>query len=102
MGSRPNLHEELCKILGSRNVYFTSPTSVKLIYPCIKYALAVPSIARANDGIYKSTDQYKITVIDQNPDSTIYKKILEQFQMCRIEQMYFAENLFHVILTLYY
>lgn len=102
MGSRPKLHEEFCGILESRNVYFTPPTSVKLIYPCIKYSLAQPNVLRANDGIYRVTDRYKVTVIDSNPDSEIYKSILTRFPMCSIEQMYFAENLFHVVLTLYY
>ena len=102
MGSRLKLHEEFLEILESKNVYFTPPTSVKLNYPCIKYSLAQPNVLRANDGVYRVTDQYKVTVIDSNPDSEIYKSILTHFPMCSIEQMYFAENLFHVVLTLYY
>lgn len=102
MGSRPKLHEEFCDILANRNVYFTPPASVKLNYPCIKYSLAQPNVLRANDGIYRVTDQYKVTVIDPNPDSEIYKTVLTRFSMCSIEQMYFAENLFHVVLNLYH
>jgi hypothetical protein len=39
MASRLELHEELCAVLGSRNVYFMTPESVKMNYDAIRYAL---------------------------------------------------------------
>lgn len=38
MANRLNLHEEFATLLGSNNVYFQPPESVKLNYPCIKYS----------------------------------------------------------------
>ena len=37
MKTRYELHEFLCEILGSRNVYFQPPESVKMKYPAIVY-----------------------------------------------------------------
>ena len=36
---RLELHEILCTILGSRNVYFQPPESIKMNYPAIVYGL---------------------------------------------------------------
>ena len=33
------LHDELITLLGSSNVYFQPPTSIKMNYPCIIYKL---------------------------------------------------------------
>ena len=38
MDRRLQLHEELCSVLGSRNVYFQPPETIKLTYPCIIYS----------------------------------------------------------------
>ena len=102
MGSRLKLHEELCVILGTRNVYFQPPASVRMNHPCVRYSLGGVDHIRANDKIYKNTNRYEIVVIDQNPDSDIYSKILAHFQMCSFERTYTADNLNHWVLTLYY
>ena len=102
MASRLNLHEELCKILGSRKVYFQPPESVKMQYPCIRYSEAVPNLKRADDRIYLGTKRYEVIVIDQNPDSKIYDEILNYFQMCSFDRGYTSNNLNHKVLTLYY
>lgn len=102
MASRLILHEELCKILGSRNVYFNPPETVKMKYPAIRYSLSGVDLAHANDKIYKNTNQYSITVIDENPDSKIYVDIMKHFSMCRPSGPYLADGLNHFPLTLYY
>lgn len=102
MASRLKLHEELCTVLGTRNVYFQSPGKLGMKYPCIKYSHSGVRSDRANDKIYKNVDRYEIIVIDTNPDSEIYKKILEHFQMCSYDRGYTADNLNHDVLTLYY
>ena len=102
MGSRLELHEELCAILETRNVYFQSPESVKMTYPRIRYSKVSPDLYRANNGIYKNTSQYEVTVIDEDPDSDIPTKILNHFQMCSWDRSYVADNLNHTTLKLYY
>lgn len=102
MASRLNLHEELCALLGSRNVYFNPPEAVKLKYPCIKYSIAGMDTKRANNSIYSNKLRYTITVIDDDPDSEIYARILPHFKMCSFDRTYPANNLNHFVLTLYY
>ncbi len=100
MASRLQLHEELCTLLGSRNVYFQPPRSMQ--YPCIKYSRSGIDQHRANDSLYLSTSQYELTVIDYNPESDVPEKILKHFPMCRFDRGYVADNLNHFVLTLYF
>lgn len=102
MASRLKLHEELCEILGTTNVYHQPPANVRLQYPCIKYSLDGSNIKRANNGVYAYADRYKVTVVDPNPDSEIYKKLLGKFPMCSFDRGYTADNLNHFVLTLFY
>lgn len=102
MATRLELHEELCAILKSRNVYFQPPEGNKMKYPCIRYSKAGIDQKRADDMNYKSTNKYEIVVLDKDPDSTIHELILEHFQMCSFDRWYAADNLNHYVLTLYY
>lgn len=101
MASRLELHEELCTKLGSRNVYFQPPESVKMNYPAIRYKLSRIKIGFANDKIYSKKKSYDVTVIDKNPDSTIPDEMLE-FPYCNFDRFYTADGLNHWAFTLYY
>lgn len=100
MASRLKLHEELCVILGTRNVYFQPPSSMN--HPCIKYSRADVDKDNANNKPYRSTNRYTIIVIDRDPDSEIPDKILNHFPMCSFDRFYTSDNLNHTVLTLYY
>lgn len=102
MGSRLELHEELCAILGTKNAYFQSPASVLMKYPCIRYSKGSPDNKRADDKVYTSTNCYEGVVIDEDPDSEIPNSLVEHFQMCRLGKSYHVNNLHHTPFTLYY
>lgn len=102
MASRLELHEELCEILGSRNVYFQAPSSVKMQYDAIRYELSDKDLKRANDKIYQKTNQYSGVVITRDPDTTIPDEILSHFEMCSFGRPYTSDNLNHYPFTLYY
>lgn len=102
MASRLELHEELCEILGTRNVYFQPPASVMMKYDAIRYSLADPNLKRANDGVYLKTNQYDGVVITYDPDSTIPDSILYHFPMCSFSKPYVVDNLNHFPFTIYY
>lgn len=102
MARRPNLHEELCKILGSRNVYFQPPQNLNMSYPCIRYSPIEPHQGYADDRNYCKTGGYDGIVIDYDPESDIPGKILEHFPMCKLGRPYVADNLNHFPFTLYY
>ena len=102
MASRLELHEELCEILGSRNVYFQAPSSVKMQYDAIRYELSDKDLKRANNKIYQNTNQYSGVVITRDPDTTIPDEILSHFEMCSFGRPYTSDNLNHYPFTLYY
>ena len=102
MASRLELHDELCKILGSRNVYFQAPSSVKMQYDAIRYELSDKDLKRANNKIYQNTNQYSGVVITRDPDTTIPDEILSHFEMCSFGRPYTSDNLNHYPFTLYY
>ena len=102
MASRLNLHEELCTLLGSRNVYYDPPESVKMKYPCIRYSLSGIDKYNANDKRYRSTNRYEVVVIETDPDSVLPNEILSHFPMCDFDTGYTADNLHHRVYTIYY
>ena len=102
MAERLTLHEELCELLGSRNVYFQPPESVKMQYDAIRYVLGGKNLKRADNRIYNSTNRYEGVLITRDPDTTIPDKILNHFEMCSFGRPYTADNLNHYPFTIYY
>lgn len=101
MGTRLDLQSMLEKILGSRNVYYQPPESIKLQYPAIVYSRSDIYNTFANDKSYRQTKAYELTVIDKDPDSKIVDKIAA-LPMCRYDRHFTSDNLNHDIFTLYY
>lgn len=102
MADRLELQAAFEEILGSRNVYFNPPESVKMQYDAIRYGLGGKDLKRANNKIYKSTNQYEGVVITRNPDTDIPDKLLARFEMISLGRPYPADNLNHYPFTLYY
>ena len=92
--SRLELHEILCSLLGSRNVYFQPPASIRMKYPCIVYEPEATDIEHANNDPYAFFDRYRILVIDQDPDSILPRKML-QMRGARAARPYTSDNLHH-------
>lgn len=86
-------------ILGSRNVYYQPPESVKMKYPAIVYERNSIDNEFADNMVYTQNTQYSVTVIDKNPDSKIVKKI-SLLPMCRHDRHFVADNLNHDIFTI--
>lgn len=100
MLTRLELHEELCNILGSRNVYFQPPASVRMSYPAIVYSLNVVDNRIADNDIYGQYLQYTLTLIDEDPDSEVFDR-LRRYRRARFVRPYTAENLNHYVFTIY-
>lgn len=101
MSNRTELSSILHTILGSDNVYFQPPETVKMNYPCIIYELANVNTDFANNLPYRHTKQYTVTVIDKNPDSEIPDKIAE-LPLCSFDRHFASDNLNHFVFRLYY
>ena len=100
MASRLDLQTKFEEILGSRNVYYQPPASVKMQYPAIVYRRKDINTRFANNVVYMHSTSYEIVLIDKNPDSEFIDKIL-QLPYCRYERHYTSDNLNHDVFTIY-
>ena len=101
MATRIDLQNVLEELLGSRNVYYQPPESLKMNYPAIVYTRKTIDNSYANNSVYKQNYAYEITVIDKNPDSEIVNKI-SKLPTCRFDRHFKSDNLNHDVFTLYY
>jgi len=99
MPSRLELQTLLEELLGSRNVYFQPPESVKMNYPAIVYGLEDIKNTFANDRVYLSKRKYLITVIDEDPDSPIVGRVAS-LPSCRFNRHFESDNLNHDVFIL--
>ena len=101
MGNRLALQAKLEEVLGSENVYFQPPSSVKMKYDAIVYSRKNIENVFANNGVYNQYECYEVVVIYRDPDSDIPRKI-SKLPMCRFDRHYEIDNLNHDVFTIYY
>lgn len=101
MASRLDLHEILCDILESSNVYYDPPASVQMKYDAIRYSRSKIGNTNANNNVYKQDDSYEVIAIYRDPDSNLPRK-LSRLPMCSHDRHYVADNLHHDVFTLYW
>ena len=102
MARRLQLHEELCRILGTRNVYFQPPESVKLKYDCIVYSINNREDLRADDIHYRNFVRYELMVIYRDPDSDLPERLMTELTRITHQRHFTKDNLHHDIFTLFY
>ena len=66
MATRLELQSMLETLLGSRNVYYQPPSSIKMEYPAIVYSRKNIKNNFANDNVYSQSRFYEIIVIDSS------------------------------------
>ena len=101
MSSRLDLHATLCEILGSHNVCFQPPSSVRMQYPAIVYSRKDIEKRSADDIAYRKLPCYEVILVDKNPDSQFVEKILD-LPYCSYDRHYESDNLNHDVFTLYF
>ena len=99
---RIELDEKLREVLGSGNVYFQPPESIKLKYPCIVYDRDLIDTTYADNKTYSATNRYDVTIISKDPDFPLFDDFIFLFPMCRYDRSYKVDNLNHVAFSLYY
>ena len=100
MVDRIDLQTTLQDILGSKNVYYDPPETLKISYPAIIYSKIVLTNKKADDANYHINTIYDITVIDKRPDNPVIKKLLE-LPYCSYDRHFVSDNLHHDTLTIY-
>lgn len=107
MSRRLKLHNALCDILSCPNngpecrAYFQPPSSVKMKYPAIVYALDDIENTFANDGVYLSARKYSVTVIDSDPDNSLVDKVASM-PTSRFNRYYTKDNLNHDVFEIFF
>ena len=101
MANRLDLQTELEELLGSRNVYFQPPASVRINYPAIIYTRSDIDNTFADDSVYMQSHFYEVTVIDEDPDSKIVEAV-SKLPTCRFSRHFTSENLNHDTFIIYY
>jgi hypothetical protein len=102
MAERLKLHQELCELIGSKNVYFDPPENIKLKYPCFIYESDVPFDVKANNHSYFFMKRYSVTYIDTNPDNDMTEKMLKHFMLISAGNPYVSDNIHHYPFDIYY
>ena len=98
--SRLKLQEILEQTLGSKNVYFQPPESMRLKYPCIVYGISSGDTIFANNIPYKFDISYQVTLISRDPDEETRDKSA-MLPMCRYERQFKTEDMNHDIFRIY-
>lgn len=98
---RLQLHEILCELLGSRNCYFSPPSDLKMSYPCIRYEMVNTDTTFADNYHYANANRYTVTVIDEDPDSKLRRKLLD-LPYCTSDRNFASDGLYHFVFTLFF
>lgn len=104
MRTRYELHDILCEDLGNDQCYFSPPSNIRMWYPCIVYNYDGMLTRYADDKRYLNHKRYSLTIIDEDPDSLIPKRL---FSDCRLtylseDTIFVADGLYHFAYTLYF
>lgn len=95
------MQSKLEELLGSRNVYYNPPETIKMEYDAIRYSKKDIRSRYANDATYSLLDCYEVIVIARLPDHPVIKELL-RLPYCSYDRHYKSDNLNHDVLTLYY
>jgi hypothetical protein len=97
---RKKLSEILHDILGSDNVYFDPPESIKMKYPAIVYTRAKIDTRKADNLKYLSSDRFEVTFIHKDADNSIVDAILD-IPYASMDRMFKVNDLRHDVFTVY-
>ena len=96
------LQSELEALLGTANVYFQPPESLKIKFPCYIYNFERPDTLRADNRIYRIHDRYQLTYITKNPVDPLIDETLLHFTHIALDRHFTKDNLNHYIYSIYY
>lgn len=101
MPNRLELQSKLEELLGSKNVYYDPPESIKMSYPAIRYTKSGITKTTADDKMYKLSNRYEVTHISKKPDSKVINALLD-LPYCSYDRHYVSNNLHHDTLTIFW
>ena len=93
-------HEKLCSIIGSKQVYFQPPESVRMKYPAIVYSRTDIKQRRADNRLYLEDTAYRVTYMYTNPDDETPQK-LAALPYSRYNSHFVRDNLYHDVFIIF-
>lgn len=92
------LSEILNSIPGVKKAYFEPPTNIQLKYPCIIYSLQGHDDDFADNIRYRRSKMYKVSILDENPDSEIPEALEDSLPYCdMISSPYVVNGIHHFV-----
>lgn len=89
------------ELLGSRNVYYNPPESVRMSYDAIVFSRSAINNTFASDSVYvQLAPTFEVTTITRDPDAPIIEKV-SKLPNCRFTTSYVADNLYHNRFTIH-
>ena len=80
---------------ASDRVYFQSPSSHLMTYPCFRYSLETGTFDHADDTVYTYSDSYQVTYISRSPDNEeLRDAVLSSFRHCSYSNRIATEGLY--------
>lgn len=95
---RLKIHNWLCDILGSNNVYYQPPESVKMQYDAIRYKLTGIPTKNADNNVYTKNLKYEIIYIHKQINDDVIDKLSD---IGSYNTTYIKDNLYHDVFTIY-
>lgn len=89
------------KATNKYHVYYQPDNNITLSYPAIVYELSSSYDRRANNELYAHRDQYKIMIIDRNPDSEIPNRV-RYIPYTRFQSRNRYDRLYHTAFITYF
>ena len=99
---RAELGDRLEEILGSSNVYFEPPETVKLNYPCIIYERSAGDTIFANNKPYRFKVRYTVTAISRKADNPVVEVLAMSLPSIQYDRHFVSDNLHHDVFEVYY
>ena len=99
MTNRDTLQLKLESILGSTNVYYNPPESLKMSFPAIVYNLSDIRQVHADNRKYVDFTTYKITVISKQVDNPAIRGVLD-LPMTKFSTNYTKNGFYHTVIFL--
>lgn len=86
---------------GSENVYYQPPANLRMKYPCICYERTNIRNQGADDGVYRQTFHYNVTVIDTKADSEMTAAV-SLLAKASHDRQFISDNLYHDVFSVWY
>lgn len=102
MRPRIELQDLLESILGSSNVYFQPPESIKMKFPCIVFQRVSGDTKFGDNMGYIFTARYQITLIGKDPNPEKFIDKISKIPRCIYDRHYVVDNLHHDNYYLYW